>query len=411
MGWVHTNRGQNPIIALLSGAGSLLMRGGPAWLVVLSSLLLAWMGLRGIDVAESAKPVATNALALGPVALKQLVFLGVGVLAAGLVAMPHYKRVGPWIWTLYVVGLLLLIFLIIPGVPASIVRPRGGARGWIDLGPIDLQPSELMKVACVLAVAWYLRYRKTHRELTGLWPPAFIVGLPIMLIMLQPDMGTCLLFIPMLFFMLVAAGAKLRHLTLVVAVACLAAPAAYPLLKPHQKQRIVGLVMQLRGDTSEDLDVNMQSVTAQRVIGAGQVSGAGDTHARALLRYNALPERHNDMVFASIITRDGLLGGILLLALFAAWVVGAFWTAGSCDEPFGRLICVGCAGFVVAQVLINVGMNLGIVPIIGVTLPYVSYGGSSMVAQWLMVGLVLSVGLRRRGSYELSRSFEWDREE
>jgi rod shape determining protein RodA len=411
MAWAHSNRGQNPLVALLTGAGSLLLRGGPAWIVVLASLLLAWIGLRGIDVAESPRSVTTNPLSLGPVAIKQLAFLGVGMLAAIAAALPHYKRFGPWIWSMYVACLFLLIFLIIPGVPASIVRARGGARAWIDLGPIDLQPSELVKIACVLAVAWYLRYRKTHRELTGLWPPAFLVGLPIMLIMLQPDMGTCLLFIPMLFFMLVAAGARLRHLSLVIAVACLAAPAAYPLLKPHQKQRIVGLVLQLRGDTSEDLDVNMQSVTAQRMIGAGQTTGTGDTHARALLRFNALPERHNDMVFASIVARYGLLGGVVLLLLFAAWVVGAFWTAGSCDEPFGRLICVGCAGFVVAQVLVNIGMNLGIVPIIGVTLPFVSYGGSSMVAQWLMVGLVLNVGLRRRGSYELSRSFEWDRDE
>lgn len=407
MGWAYSNRGDNPIHAALQGAGSLLIRGGPAWLVVLASLLLSWAGIKGIDVAESARPVG-DGLGLGPVATRQLLFLVVGLLAATVAAWPHYKKLGPWVWAFYAVGLVLLIFLVLPGVPASIVRPRGGARAWIDLGAVDLQPSELMKVAVVLALGWYLRYRKTHRELPGLLPPALICGLPIALIMLQPDLGTCLLFAPMLFFVLVAAGARLRHLSLVVCLAMLAAPAAYPVLKPHQQARIVGLLLQVRGDKSEDLDVNMQSVTAQRLIGAGAVAGVGDAHARALLRFNALPERHNDMVFASIVTRYGMLGGLALLALFACWVAGAFWTASSCDEPFGRLVCVGCAGFVVAQVLVNVGMNLGLVPIIGVTLPFVSYGGSSMLASWIMVGLIVSVGLRRRGTYELSRSFEWE---
>jgi rod shape determining protein RodA len=112
------------------------------------------------------------------------------------------------------------------------------------------------------------------------------------------------------------------------------------------------------------------------------------------------------MVFSPVVTRFGLLGGLLTLALFAAWCLGAFLTAATSPEPFGRLICVGAVGFLIAQVLVNIGMNLGLLPIIGITLPFVSHGGSSMIAQWAMTGLILSVGLRREG-YELQRSFEW----
>jgi cell division protein FtsW (lipid II flippase) len=286
------------------------------------------------------------------------------------------------------------------------VRARGGARAWIDLGPIDLQPSEFMKPALVLLLASYLRFRKNHRTLRGLLPPAIMTGVPMALIMLQPDLGTAILFIPALFFVLVAAGAKLKHLALVVVAACLFAPLAYPMLKPHQKQRIAGLIMQAKGDQSADQDINMQSVTAQRMIGAGQVLGTSETTTRVLHRYNALPERHNDMIFAVVCTRFGFLGGLALITTFVAWILFAFVVAARCTEPMGRLLIVGCCGFLAAQVVINLGMNLGLLPIIGITLPFVSQGGSSMLAQWVMTGMVFAVALRHP-RYAFGRNLEW----
>ncbi|GJM18224.1 MAG: hypothetical protein DHS20C14_04370 [Phycisphaeraceae bacterium] len=170
---------------------------------------------------------------------------------------------------------------------------------------------------------------------------------------------------------------------------------AYPFLRPHQKQRLVGMVMQLKGDESASDDMNYQSATAQRLIGAGGIAGTSEADARALIRYNHLPESHNDMVYAVVVTRFGLLGGVGVLVLYLLWVVGALMTASSCRDPAGRLICVGLAAFVAAQMVINVGMNVGVLPIIGITLPYVSYGGSSMLTCWIMAGLVASVGLHR----------------
>ena len=169
----------------------------------------------------------------------------------------------------------------------------------------------------------------------------------------------------------------------------------------------VGLYKQLKGDTSSDQDINMQSVTAQRIAGAGGSDGTGDRQSRVLLKYNALPERHNDMIFAVICNRFGLLGGVGVLAIYAAWIAGALLTAGLSREPFGRLVPVGLAAFIAAQVFINVGMNIGVVPIIGITLPFVSHGGSSMIACWLMTGLVLAVSIRQP-RMALRRTFEWD---
>ncbi|HYE03542.1 MAG TPA: FtsW/RodA/SpoVE family cell cycle protein, partial [Phycisphaerales bacterium] len=128
---------------------------------------------------------------------------------------------------------------------------------------------------------------------------------------------------------------------------------------------------------------------------AGGPLGQPDDRARAMVRFNSLPERHNDMVFAVIVHRFGLAGGAAVLGLYLMWFAGALITAALCREPFGRLVAVGCAAVTAAQMAINVGMNLGLLPIIGLTLPLVSYGGSSMLAAWMMTGLIFGVAMRR----------------
>jgi len=363
-----------------------------AWLTVFASLALSLAGVMAIDLGDAARALHDG---LGPTAVKQVLFLGIGISAAALIAVPHYRLLG-YLATPFMIAVVgALVFLLIPAVPTWLVKARNGARSWIDVGPVDVQPSELAKIAFVLVLARYLRFRANHRTLAGLIPPALIAVVPIALITLQPDLGTALLFVPALFAILVAAGMKLKHLAIIVLAATLAAPAAYPLLRPHQKARITGLLRQFQGDTSGDRDINMQSIVAQRLIGSGATVGPGAERAAALLKYNHLPERHNDMIFAVIVGRFGLLGGAGIMACYLAWVVGAFITAAATREPFGRLVAVGLAAFVAAQAFINIGMNVGLLPIIGITLPFVSYGGSSLVTVWVMTGLVFSVALRR----------------
>lgn len=386
-------------------AASAALQSWPAWIAVLCALALSILGIYAIDVAETLRPTPGES-ALSSAALRQLAFLVVAIAGAAIVALPHYRTLGYASWFLLGAAILLLLFLLLPFVPASIVRVRNGARSWIDVGPVDIQPAELAKIAYVIALAWYLRYRENHRTLRGLLPPAILTAIPVGLITLQPDLGSALLFIPALFAVLVAAGARLKHLALIVCLAALAAPASYPLLKPHQQARIVGLIKQVQGDTSRDQDINMQPVTAQRLIGAGGLSGVGDEKARVLLHYNALPERHNDMIYAVIVNRFGLLGGVTLLALYFTWIAAALLVAARCRDAFGRLIAVGVTGFIAAQVVVNVGMNVGLLPVIGVTLPFVSHGGSSMVAVWLMTGLLASVAMRQP-PMSLRKPFEW----
>lgn len=384
---------------LASGTLNLL---NPAWLCVLGAVALSMVGVHAIDMSES---ITSTHGHLSAVAAKQSVFLVIGMIAAVLVALPHYKWLSWVSWPALIVCLGLLVFLLIPFVPASIVTPRNGTRGWINFGAVDFQPAEVTKVAYVLVVAHYLRYRSSHRSLKGLLVPGLITAIPVGLITLQPDLGTAMLFVPSLFAMLVTAGAKLRHLTLIVLCAALAAPAAYPILKPHQKQRIMALIMQYQGDTASAQDINFQSYTAQNLIGAGGVHGQDPAKSRALVHYNRLPERHNDMVFAVVANRYGLVGGLGLFALYGVWVLGAVATSAACRTPQGRLITIGLAAFVATQVVINIGMNIGLIPIVGITLPFISYGGSSLLTVWIMTGLLLNVGLHRdtrpfRSSFE-----------
>lgn len=386
----------NPVVRVVS-----MMREGtlrwvnPAWMCVGAGVGLTLLGAYAIDIAAG-RVEQTNALFSSARSRNQLV---TGMLAIGLaaaVAVPNTKHAKRIAVPSMVLVLGVLVFLLVPFVPRSIVRPVNGARSWINLGPINIQPSELAKIAYVLVLAWWLCETREHRKLTGLLFPAIMTFLPAGLITLQPDLGTASLFAPTLVLLLVTAGAKLKHLFSILFIALLLAPASYPFLKPHQKQRIQGIVMMFKGDSTGSDDINFQQLTAQRITGAGQIGGNDASLARSLIEYNRLPESHTDMIFAVVVNRFGFLGGMLVLGLYSVWMIGAAWVAMLNREGFGRLIVVGFIAMVAFQVVVNIGMTLGIMPIIGITLPFLSYGRSSLITTWLMTGLILGVGLRRQ---------------
>ncbi len=362
------------------------------WLSGLAAGLLTLISVYSIDVALRD---STAEGGFAGDALKQLLFAGVGLAAAAVMVVPHYRWIGRLSWALMGVSIVLLLFLRMPGVPESVVKAVKGQRCWINLGFFKLQPTELAKLAFVLVTAHYLRFRSSHRKFLGLVPVGLIACIPIGLIMLQPDLGSVLLFIPALFAMLLAAGARPLHLAIIVVTAGRGAAAAFPFLGRPPRGPERPLVHQLEGSKEGADDINYQSFTAQALAGSGELTGSGDSHARALIRFNALPERHNDFIFSVICARFGFLGGVAVLGLYIVWLAGALLTAAGCKDPFGRLVCVGLAGFIAAQVVVNVGMNVGLLPVIGITLPFLSYGGSSMITVWLMTGLIVNIAMRR----------------
>lgn len=365
----------------------------PAWLCVIAALGLSLLGVYSIDVASTT--TSHSLTELTPQAWKQVVFLVVGLLAGTVAVLPHLRWLSMLSWVLAALALALLVLLLLPGVPESIVSPINGTRAWIKLPGFNAQPSELAKIAFVLLIATLMKQGDAHRRLMGIVRLFALVAVPVVLIVLQPDLGTASLFGPALVAMLIAAGAKLKHLMILAVIGAAMAPIAWPLMHDYQRARIIALVRQFQGDRSGGQDENFQSFTAQRLIAAGGVWGQSDEHTRALVRFNRLPEAHNDMIPAVIFCRFGISGAVMLLAGYAAWIGGALLTAAWSKDPFGRLVAVGLSAFIAGQAIVNVGMNIGLVPIIGITLPFVSYGGSSLLTCWIMTGLQVNIAMRR----------------
>jgi cell division protein FtsW (lipid II flippase) len=343
-------------------------------------------------------------------------WLPIALLAAVICALPHPRTIGRLSYLGFAGVLLLLIVLLMPGVPDWLVTERNGARSWIDMGPMNLQPSELAKIAFVLALAWYLRYRSSFRTLRGLLVPFVIMFIPVGLIVQQPDLGTAMVFPPTLFAMLIAAGAKLRHITALLSIGVLTiavnvciiafdAPPWMHVLQPHQEARIEAMIWPDRFADGEAYQQKM----AKRVVGSGGLTGYGLERSSVLLgrKANHLPHDHNDMPFAIIVNRWGLAGGTAVVLLYLLLLSSFVLVASRAKEPFTRLATVGLAGVIFAQAAINMAVTVGLLPITGITLPLVSYGGSSLVASFIMVGLAVNFASRRPAPL-IRPSFEFD---
>ncbi len=370
------------------------------WLCVVAAGLLSLLGAVAIGTVPPEQGERHLAMA-------HLAHLVIGLAAAVVVVVPHYRVTQKMSYPLLAVVVLMLIFVLIPWVPEAIVRPRNGARRWINVVVTDFQPSELAKIAWVLALASYLRYRENYRRVLGLLLPLAITFIPMALILVEPDLGTAMLFLPTLFAVLIAAGAKLRHLVTAMVIGLALAWPMYTVLQPHQKDRIEAMIAQVVGDDKYINDIGFQADRAMTLVGAGRWTGVGKTHAAALVTHNALPEDHNDMIFAVITCRWGVLGAVAVWGVFLVLCGGGLIIAGQCKDPFGRLVCVGLVAVLFSQMAINTGMTIGIMPITGMTLPFVSAGGSSLVSAWIMVGLLLNIAMRRQ-RYLAREAFDFD---
>tara|TARA_B100000959_G_scaffold279013_1_gene338423 strand:+ start:2054 stop:3235 length:1182 start_codon:yes stop_codon:yes gene_type:complete len=353
------------------------------WIVFIAGFLLMLFGAEAISTTRP--DTATHQLRLG----------AVGMLFAFVIAFVPQRRFRQASWWLYVLSLLLLLFLLIPGIPDFIVHPRNGARRWINFGFIDMQPSEIMKIAFILAMASHLRFKKHYRAFKGLVLALFVAIPPMLLVLDEPDLGTAMLFLPSLIAMLIVAGARYRHLIIIAILATIAASSMYQMLQPHQKGRIKALIAQIQGDDRYEQSIGYQGARAMTLIGAGQLTGVGKERAQELLMANHLPEEHNDMIFAVITLRWGFWGALGLWSLYGLFGIGGIISAIGCKDPFPRLVAVGITAMIISQMIINTAMTLGLAPITGLTLPFVSAGGSSLVITWVMAGILFGIAMRR----------------
>lgn len=353
------------------------------WRLIGAALLLASLGLAGLWFL--APPVGADLMKNSFV--KQLAFVVVGVGLMTLAMLPSPMAIRRWAPWIYLAGILALAALLMWA------KPVRGARGWFAVGPFTLQPAEFMKLALVLALAKYLSAERNWQSLWGAAGAAAIAAVPAALIVVQPDLGNALVFIPILFAMAYAAGLPRKWLIGGLAALAIAGPIVfYAGMKDYQRARLASFV---RPDLQSLQQKHAMGATASGGFmgrGVGETAGAYPFH---------IPDRHTDFIFSAVGEQLGFVGCSLVLLLFAALLYEMFRVAWTTRDPYGRLVVVGIAAFLTAQLTINVGMTVGMAPVTGLTLPFVSAGGSSLWTCLLAVGVVANIA--RRKMHELGR--------
>ncbi len=348
-------------------------------LLILVTLSLVAFGLVMVYSATSA-PATLGGGDPGYYLKKQTVYALVGLgllLGATRFDYRRLKDMSP----LLVAGSAFLC-LVVLGVGASV----NGARRWLTVGPAVFQPSELAKVAIAVWAAAYLTQRKPPKTLRELARPLGLVfAVFALLIMLEPDLGTTITLMLMLIGVLVVAGTPMRLVatsTLLVSAVGLAAI----WMEPYRRERFLSFL----NPWHDQLGAGFQSVQAMIGLGSGGVLGKG--LGESLLKMNYLPEAHTDMIFAIIGEELGLVGVMLVLAAYAVFAWAGYSIAIQCKDPFGKRLAVALTTLICAQAIINIAAVLGLAPLTGIPLPFVSAGGSSLVVALAAVGLLLNIG-------------------
>lgn len=324
---------------------------------------------------------------------KQALFVVLGICVMVGVALFDYRRLEPLAYVLYGLIILALLGVFVVGSSAQ------GAARWFSIGPLQLQPSEFAVLALILAVAAYCD-RRTEEGLAWIDVLRMLVlaALPIGLVLVQPDLGTAMIMLIILLVMLAVAGLPIRILVLlligVVLVALLAVKSG--VLHHYQIARLTSFLNPSSTSTNpyvQEAIYNKQQ--AMNAIGSGGLLGAGIGHgAQTNLGY--VPEQQTDFIFTAIGEQMGFIGSVGVLSLLGAIAWRVQRAAGQSRDIFGRLVCTGLFAFVAFSTFQNVGMTMGIMPITGIPLPFVSYGGTAVLVFFAAVGLALSVGARRR---------------
>ncbi len=345
------------------------------WLLV---LLLAVIAV-GIFVQYSASGHSVDAIW----SQVQRVGLGLCVMVAIAQAPPDtYRAAAPW---LYLLTLILLLLVILLGDAAK------GAQRWLDLGIIRFQPSELMKLAMPMTVAAFLHFRRLPPSLFTILITLLLIGLPAGLIMKQPDLGTAMLVVAAGGFALFFSGLQWRWIFITLASIAALAPILWERLHDYQRNRILTLL----NPESDPLGTGYHIAQSKIAIGSGGVFGKGWLNGTQA-HLDFLPEAHTDFIFAVFSEELGLLGFLLLLVLYLAIVGRCLWIALRAQDTFQRLLSGSLALVFFIYVFINMGMVIGLLPVVGVPLPLVSYGGTSAVSLLASFGMLMSIHTHRK---------------
>jgi cell division protein FtsW len=315
-------------------------------------------------------------------AKRQLLFAAVGVFAMFFIMNVEYWTWKNWAKVLIIICFVLLVLVLIPGIGVL----RNGSRSWIGVGAFSIQPSEFMKLAMIAFLAKYLsenqRYITSFRK--GVLPSLLLVFTAFGMIMLQPDLGTGTVMVGTCVVMIFISGARIMHFAW-MGIAGLAGFVALVLSAPYRIKRITSFL-----DPWEDpLNSGFQIIQSLYAIGPGGLFGLGLGESRQKFFY--LPEPQNDFIFAILAEELGFIGGTFVLLLFSLVLWRGIRIALGAPDLFGSFLAVGIVSMIAIQVMINVGVVTGMMPVTGITLPFLSYGGSSLTLMLLAVGVLLNI--------------------
>lgn len=306
-------------------------------------------------------------------------------LIAGLLNF-DYRTLGRFAQPLYLFNLAMLLAVMFVGQSAL------GAQRWIQVGPISLQPSEFSKLIMIVSLAKLLEGRTGKlRSFRDILPVFLYVGIPFLLVMKQPDLGTSLVFLAILFGMIFIAGISTRHLMAIFGAALAFMPIFWHFLKDYQKKRLTVFL-----DPNVDpLGSGYHIIQSKIAIGSGMFLGKG-LFGGTQSQLNFLPENHTDFIFAVIGEELGFVGAVVLLLLYFVLLYRGVKIAGEARDNFGSLLATGVTSMLAFHVLVNVGMTAGIMPVTGIPLPFMSYGVSALTTNLLSIGLLLNIYMRRQ---------------
>jgi rod shape determining protein RodA len=319
---------------------------------------------------------------------RQIAYMIAGLIALIFVSFFDYRHLRAFSPLIYVATIGALIVVLSP-----LGDVQKGASRWINLGAFQAQPSELAKVAIVIVMAAYLAERKGDLRLLDIGVVLGLVIVPMVLIYMEPDLGTMLVFVFLTISLLLVGGAKLRHFAVLGAIGAVAVAVILQmgLLQDYQVQRITAFL-----DPNPDVQSEGYNLTQSKIaIGSGGIRGKGLEGENTQTALDFVPEQHTDFIFTAVGEQLGFTGAATLLALFAFLIWRAIRTAAMARDMFGTLLATGIAALWAFQLFVNVGMTMGIMPITGIPLPFISYGGSSLITNYVAVGLLLNIHMRR----------------
>ncbi|MEA2509846.1 MAG: rod shape determining protein RodA [Actinomycetota bacterium] len=325
---------------------------------------------------------------IDPYLKKQLVYMIVGFVVLLFVAGFDYRYLRTFAAFIYGGVILGLLIVLTP-----IGSTQLGATRWIDLGSFQIQPSELAKIGIIIVLAAYLGERKGEVRARDIAVGCAMVGVPAALIFLEPDLGTALVLIAILTTLFLVAGAKIRHFLAlgIVGLVVIAGSLHFGLVKQYQIDRFTAF-MNPRPDVQS---IGYNLTQAKIAIASGGIRGKGIEGKNTQTSLNFVPEQHTDFIFTAVGEQLGFLGSATLLGLFALLIWRALRIATLSRDSFGTLLACGIVALWAFQIFINVGMTMGIMPITGIPLPFISYGGSSLITNFASIGFLLNIHMRR----------------